>query len=303
MLFNAYCALIFFTSFIQVLALATPLNNGFSSLVQHSSSTDDTPSSSSIKVRITDTTGKDISQGISVYHHSSLFGIHPNKKRMQWATVPVPEGFRLENAYCKRSRSPQAYELHCVNMTTNSFAIFSRTCAANQACFQVWYRELNSRPNNIGQPLYNVYCMPLERFLFMGPNARIHDISSDNSSTSSGSIGEGQDGLISSTSVTSPGIGIPLRRIGSSHYAIEAILTGPNFHTSSNASSLKLQAQRLQNFHGKWNTQMLPGSSQCTDCSSLSVDPVPDGTQSFTLEVVMAVGTTVGTLLLGSILV
>ena len=304
MLFNAYHTFTFFISLIQVFALVTPPSIGFSSLIQRSSSTDDTLSSSSIKVRITDTTGKDISQGISVYHDSSLLDIHQNEKRMLLATVSVPAGYRLENAYCKRSRSPQAYELHCVNTTTNRWAILSGSCAANQACYQVSYRGFNPRPTTNDRQLYNVYCMPLDRFLPMGPNARIHDVpSSESSTTSSGSIGEDQGGQTSSTSVTTSQVGIPLRRIGSSHYAVEAILTSLDFHTSTNASSLKLQAQRAQNVQGHWNEQTLPGSSQCTNCSSLSVDPVPDGTQSFTLEVVMAVGTTVGSILLGSILV
>ena len=96
--------------------------------------------------------------------------------------------------------------------------------------------------------------------------------------------------------------GLPLTGVASSQYTMEAILTGQDITQSLNASSLEIQAQKSLNVHGHilWST--LPGgSSHCTECGTVSVDPVPEGTQRVALSVVvMDVGVVAGNLFLGS---
>ena len=119
----------------------------------------------------------------------------------------------------------------------------------------------------------------------------------DSSSSSSFSSTEDE-----SQSVGASQAGLPATGVGSSQYALEAILSAPDLHTSVKASSFRIRAQRSQNVHGHVDWQTLPGGlSQCTDCSSLEINPVPDGTQSIALDIVMAAGVKAGTLLLGSI--
>ncbi len=61
-----------------------------------------------------------------------------------------------------------------------------------------------------------------------------------------------------------------------------------------------MEAQKSVNVHGHVQWQTLPGGlGQCVDCDSLGVDPVPDGTQTIALKLVMMPGT-VGKLFLGS---
>ena len=95
--------------------------------------------------------------------------------------------------------------------------------------------------------------------------------------------------------------GLPSTGVGSSQYALEAILTGLDVTQSLNASRLQIQAQKSLNVHGHilWST--LPGgSSQCSNCGSVGIDPVPDGTQSIALDLVMELGVSAGNLFLGS---
>ena len=98
-------------------------------------------------------------------------------------------------------------------------------------------------------------------------------------------------------------IGLPPTGVGSSQYTLEAILTDSvDTGRLLNASSLSLQAQKAINVHGRISWQTLPGGmGSCTDCSSLSVGPVPDGTQSVAVDVMLEPGVMAGSLLLGSL--
>ena len=98
-------------------------------------------------------------------------------------------------------------------------------------------------------------------------------------------------------------VGLPSTGVASSQYAIEALLTSVDSDQSLNASSFGVQAQKAVNVHGHVFWQTLPGGmSFCTNCTGLSVDPVPDGTQSVAVDVMLKPGVQSASLWLGSIL-
>ena len=96
-----------------------------------------------------------------------------------------------------------------------------------------------------------------------------------------------------------PQVGLPSTSKGASQYSLDALLTGSNTLQTINATSLRIQAQKRVNVHGNFVTQTLPGGTvECTNCASVSLDPVPDGTQSISVDLVVE---EVATLHLGSI--
>ena len=96
-------------------------------------------------------------------------------------------------------------------------------------------------------------------------------------------------------------IGLPSLGISSSQFALEAVLTGSDTGLSLNASSIRVQAQKAINVHGHMVYQTLPrGMGFCTNCAGVSVDPVPEGTQKVTVDIMLETGTQVGNLFLGA---
>ena len=94
-----------------------------------------------------------------------------------------------------------------------------------------------------------------------------------------------------------PKLGLPATGRGDGKYALEAILAASDMQTEMNASRIRIQAQR--NGFG----QALPkGVDECTECSRVSVDPVPEGTQSVAMSLVLQAGVTAGTVLVGALL-
>lgn len=288
-----YHAFILLTITAQVLARATPLGDGLPIHLQHTSSIDHTASTSPFDIRITDTAGNDLSKQVDIIHHRSLLSTnHRHEKRARWQTLAAPAGLELLDAYCRRYISLEAYELQCRNSTDHSLVSVHRSCPPGEVCFQSSYLD---EPGT-GERRHNVMCVSRRDFTYLDRQSRTSQLPDPSSSSSSSSSSH------DSESVGASQAGLPATGAGSSQYALEAILSAPDLHTSVNASSFKIQAQRSRNVHGHVGWQTLPGgSSQCTHCSSLEIDPVPDGTQSIALDIVMAAGAKVGTLLLGSV--
>ena len=81
-----------------------------------------------------------------------------------------------------------------------------------------------------------------------------------------------------------------------------AILTDADTRQSLTAPSLLLQAQKVTNVHGNLVWKTLPGGlASCGACASLSVDPVPEGTQGMAVEVMFVAAASAGNLFLGAI--
>ena len=66
-----------------------------------------------------------------------------------------------------------------------------------------------------------------------------------------------------------------------------AVLTGPDSRTSVFAKTLELQAQAFNMVRGKpvWET-LKGGTNECGNCSSVSLQPVPQGTKRVLVHVV-----------------
>ena len=96
-------------------------------------------------------------------------------------------------------------------------------------------------------------------------------------------------------------VSLPASGVGSSQYALEAILTAPGGEFALNASKMSLQVQKPQNVHR--HIVYLPlagGSSACTELPSVFIDSVPEETKSIALIVVLETEIQAGSLLLGS---
>ena len=84
-------------------------------------------------------------------------------------------------------------------------------------------------------------------------------------------------------------------------YAVEALLTAGNGQESTFASRLDIQAQKRTTAHDALLWQPLDnGTNQCTDCASVGLNAVPDGTQRFSVTAVLSVGVSASELWLTS---
>ena len=104
------------------------------------------------------------------------------------------------------------------------------------------------------------------------------------------------DDQISTTATTA------FQKSDTSAYAVEAVVTGVDNVTSLFAQSMQIQAQTYDfSFNpGAWRT-LANGSSQCSKCASIDIEPIPVGTQRFKVDVVLQSATVVGLLYLASI--
>ena len=94
-------------------------------------------------------------------------------------------------------------------------------------------------------------------------------------------------------------VGIPATGVGDRQYALEAVLVAPDLRTEMNATRMQVEAQRS----GDGNGQVLPaGLVKCTECSRLSIDPVPEETHSVVMNLVLQAGITAGTVLVGALI-
>ena len=93
---------------------------------------------------------------------------------------------------------------------------------------------------------------------------------------------------------------------GQGQYALEVIVTSSDKSASLNASMLRVQAQKAGAVNGHPGKYTLPGGlGECSDCSHVGIDAVPEGTENVALDVIMPTdgGVTSGCLFLGSIMV
>ena len=94
-------------------------------------------------------------------------------------------------------------------------------------------------------------------------------------------------------------MGLPSTGVGDGQYTLEAVLAAPDLRTGMNATKMQVEAQRSVNGKG----QVLPaGLVECTECSRLSMDPVPEGTHSVMMSLVLQAGVTAGTVLVGALI-
>ena len=83
---------------------------------------------------------------------------------------------------------------------------------------------------------------------------------------------------------------------------VEAVMTGLDSTTSVYAESLQIQAQTAETLHDTqtWRT-LVNGSSECSNCSSIAIQPVPTGTDRIKVNVILEGAAAAGLLYLASI--
>ena len=83
---------------------------------------------------------------------------------------------------------------------------------------------------------------------------------------------------------------------------VEAVMTGLDNATSLFAQSLQIQAQTAETLHDvqMWRT-LVNGSDECSNCSSVRIQPLPVGTQRVKVNVLLEGAVAVGLLYLATI--
>ncbi|MCJ1230266.1 hypothetical protein MMC12_006938 [Toensbergia leucococca] len=212
---------------------------------------------------------------------TTLTPTHHQKRTPLRPIFTCPNGYAVDYSFCRRAISPQAFRLICTIAGRWSresgiprLMAIDNNCAADEVCVSVH----NAYP--AGSAVTCVGLDEMVRYMVSG---------NEDKKTQDVSAGASQVGLPATSAA------------GSSQYALEAVLTGADTAQSLNASSLRVQALKAVNVHGNILWQTLPGGlGSCTECAGVSMDPVPDGTQSVSVDVALDPGVGAGNLFLGS---
>ena len=80
------------------------------------------------------------------------------------------------------------------------------------------------------------------------------------------------------------------------------MITGLDKRTSAFAQSLQIQAQKAERLHDTqaWST-LVNGSNECSNCSSVHIQPLPAGTQRVKVNVLLEGAVSAGLVYLASI--
>lgn len=224
-------------------------------------------------ISISDTNGNDISDRFSVHHDQrlapSLLEHIAKRASRPLRSCPNPGLPHFQGSFCLRTVSAAAYAISCTNDRTGLWGRASGECEESEICID------GSHP----EP-HIAYCVSKNDFV---------EMAIERTKTKKGGS------AVEVASGVSPGM-------PQAGYALEAVMTGLDHKTSVFTQSLNMQAQTLDVDKNTrvWRT-LDRGTSQCTDCSSLSIEPLPIGTQRVKVDVVLKAATAVGLLYLASV--
>ena len=181
-------------------------------------------------------------------------------------------------SHCLRAANSQAYLISCANYQTGVFIHAPGECEDSEICIDG--RNLHNHEfHHIPIP-DTAYCVSINNFV---------EIALERSRTTK------DPSAVEVASDVGPGM-------ASAGYAMEAVMTGLDHKTSLFMHSLKMQAQTLDVDKNRlvWRT-LDRGMTQCTNCSSLALGPLPIGTQRVKVDAVLKAATAVGLLYLASV--
>ena len=204
---------------------------------------------------------------------------HYIQKRANRPVTGCPPGYSAEYSHCQAGRSSRAYLIMCtINFPPRQGENRPWRTLVTGECL---YHEICIWTTVEGPPRADTaFCVALDTMVQFTIDTRDKNIAV--------SAGASQ-------------VGLPSLGRSSSQFALEAVLTGLDTGLSLNVSSLRVQAQKAINVHGHIVYQTLPGGMGfCTNCAEVSVDPVPQGTQKVTVDMILETGTQVGSLFLGA---
>ena len=268
-----------FLTFVALrLIVATPLGDNVPNTVSRSLRFGLT--TSTLDIRVTDSQGNDASPHIKI--HNSPHPSYLKEKRGTQMYLPrlCPPGWETINSWCDYARGPLAYQLTCKHSANDASVIEQGRCNPREKCFD------------------NVRYGPDNRFL----RHRAYCVTEDDFSQlvlPDEGLAPAQRGVQQFSAST---IGIPAGNSG--NYALEALVTSRDGQSLLNARTLRIQAQKATTINGHPGRQTLPGGlGECTDCSHVSIDSVPEGVQNVALTVIMPAGFAGATVFIGSIMV
>ena len=245
--------------------IAVWINNALPSLIERSGPTSNISVAPSSNGSIADAPNK--------YAPKRLLSLEDSRQIIR-ALNSCPTGWTFVRSYCKQWESPRAYFVQCLpyeGISQPWARGITGSCAPNELCMD----------SEIGGSFQDAaLCISQDAF-YKKAFTKMNESPS--------------------VSVAASEAGLPSNGLHSSQYALEALLTSSDTQLLINASSMRLQAKKSVNIHG-WDMWFpLPGgSSQCTNCGSISVDAVPDGTQMIAVDVILEAGTGAGNIFLGS---
>ena len=253
----------------RIIAAAAPLSDD-PPTISHSSSLTQTA----------DPTGKELFNHIDIPNHNSLLPRdHKQEKRVirQYPARLCPPGWETVNSWCDYAHGPQAYQLTCKHSLIENVNVEEGRCNNDEMCFDYIKYDQDQ------VTLRRAYCVSEWDF---------YQLSLPDTGLASSQRGTA---YFSASTLRMPS--------WDAHKTLEVILVDSQERNTLNAASLRIQAQRLSNVNGHPSAQTLPGGlNECTDCSSIGLDSVPDGTEGFTLDIIMKTKVNEGKLLIGSII-
>ena len=241
-----------FLGFLCLMIFATLVNNAAIEISNTSAVPESVISVSSVDSSVLDAIKNSISR-------PGATQLQSKQKRGSREIKQCPNGYDYVSAWCRNLVHPQAYSIRCSWTGLQPYGVvylqnFNFNCRPSEFCVQ---STLGASPV--------AFCITEDDMVRWA----IENTSSKN--------------IIAPASQ----VGLPPTIEGASRYGLEAILTGSNLLQSINATGLRIQAQRQMEVHGNFLSQTLPGGMvSCEHCASLTLDPVPDGTQSISVDFV-----------------
>ena len=225
--------------------------------------------------------GKDASDRIDAFHHSSKATSFQNQKRsISRPVYTCPPRYMAVRSSCTREISPQSYTTQCIligGSVFNDQIRISGSCESNEICV-----DGVQRPHpDPGELVETAYCVSTENFVRIGTEQTTYKTPS---------------------STIDAGFVAPYRPSTANHHIVEAVVTGLDLHQSVLASTLRIEAQSLKMMSNVrvWQS-LIGGTFQCSNCSNLGIFPVPGGTQRIYVTVALPSTIAGGLLYLASV--
>ncbi len=219
-------------------------------------------------ISITDHTGKDASDRITILHHQHTSSVSTKQKRETSRPLNVCYfNQQFHRSDCRRHVNPQAYSVGCT--IGGSHPGYVGSCASNEICVDGLQGA---------GALHTAFCVSTENFVRIAKDWLTHE-------------------------TTPAAIHVGFHPQAGSQYTVEAVMTSFDSHTTVVAASLEIEAQTSETRSNvpSWRT-LNGGTNQCNMCASVQIANVPTGTQRIYVHVDLQAATVGGLLYLTQII-
>ncbi|MCJ1235422.1 hypothetical protein MMC14_003390 [Varicellaria rhodocarpa] len=233
-----------------------------------------------LNVHVADQAAEDVSRDMKDIHnqhkHTVPLAFDRNIKRApsrSLRTCPIGQSFI--SSYCRDGTNTRAYTVMCkvLGLEPPQIRHHDSACASDEYCVD------STDWKKLGH-LLEAFCIKQEDIVRWSAD--------QNDKIQRYRALAGQIGL--------PSVG------GLSNLLINVAIQDDDFMARLNAASMKVQAQKIVTIQGRVVYQTLQGGIvQCSDCSGVNLYPIPRGTQSVSVDMILANGIKNATLWIGSI--